>query len=53
MVIKIPGIRFISLLLVLSFFKDPPDVPEQMKLSSVFPKPLDMRVFRHSADFGE
>ncbi|MDR0595370.1 MAG: hypothetical protein LBF94_01565 [Puniceicoccales bacterium] len=48
---EIPGICFVPLPLVPDFFKVLPDVPEQLKIFSIFPKPLRMWLFRHIPDF--
>jgi UDP:flavonoid glycosyltransferase YjiC (YdhE family) len=44
---EIPGICFVPLPLVRDFFKVLPDVPEQLKLFSLFPKPIRLWFFRH------
>ncbi|MDR0647355.1 MAG: hypothetical protein LBF43_02870 [Puniceicoccales bacterium] len=48
---EIPGIGFVPLPLVRDFFNALPDVPEQLKILSMFPKPLRLRLFRLIPDF--
>ncbi|MDR3143730.1 MAG: hypothetical protein LBT57_02710 [Puniceicoccales bacterium] len=48
---EIPGVCFVPLPLVPDFCKVLPDVPEQLKLFSIFPKPLRLWLFHHIPDF--
>ena len=48
---EIPGICFVPLPLVRSFFNVIPDVPEQLKFFSIFPKPVRLWLFRHIPQF--
>lgn len=46
-----PGICFVPLPLVSSFFNVIPDVPEQLKIFSIFPKSVRLWLFRHVPNF--
>ncbi|MDR0631859.1 MAG: hypothetical protein LBF54_01260 [Holosporaceae bacterium] len=48
---EIPGICFAPLPLVPNFFKTISDVPEQLRMFSIFPKPLRIWLFRRIPDF--
>jgi hypothetical protein len=48
---EIPGVCFVPLPLVHDFFKALPDVPEQLKIFSIFPKPVRMWLFCRIPDF--
>ena len=48
---EIPGICFVPLPLVSNFFNVLPDVPEQLKIFSVFSKPVRLWLFRHIPNF--
>jgi UDP:flavonoid glycosyltransferase YjiC (YdhE family) len=48
---EIPGICFVPLPLLRDFFKVIPDVPEQLKLFSIFPKPVRLRLLRRIPQF--
>lgn len=47
----IPGICFVPLPLVSNFFDVLPDVPEQLKIFSIFSKPVRLWLFRHIPNF--
>lgn len=48
---EIPGICFVPLPLVSNFFDVIPDVPEQLKIFSIFSKPVRLWLFRHIPNF--
>lgn len=48
---EVPGICFVPLPLVSSFFNVIPDVPEQLKIFSIFPKSVRLWLFRHVPNF--
>ncbi|MFA7717694.1 MAG: nucleotide disphospho-sugar-binding domain-containing protein [Candidatus Absconditabacterales bacterium] len=48
---EIPGICFVPLPLVSNFFDVLPDVPEQLKIFSIFSKPVRLWLFRHIPNF--
>jgi len=48
---EIPGVCFVPLPLVSSFFDVLPDVPEQLKIFSIFSKPVRLWLFRHIPNF--
>lgn len=48
---KIPGICFLPLPLVRSFFNVIPDVPEQLKIFSIFPRPVRLWLFHRIPQF--
>lgn len=50
---EILGICFVPLPLVSSFFDVIPDVPEQLKIFSIFSKPVRLWLFRHIPNFAK
>ncbi|MDR2644373.1 MAG: hypothetical protein LBB44_00035 [Endomicrobium sp.] len=48
---EVPGICFVPLPLVSSFFNVIPDVPGQLKIFSIFPKSVRLWLFRHVPNF--
>ena len=50
---EIPGICFVPLPLVSNFFDVLPDVPEQLKIFSIFSKPVRLWLFRHIPNFAK
>jgi hypothetical protein len=48
---EIPGICFVPLPLIQEFFNVLPDVPERLKLLSIFPKSIRLWIFRHIPSF--